>query len=139
MKNECKRVAGRSQMTRAARAAGAAALLALACGAAAVPAQAAQLVVREIQAQNRHTFSYTCATGKTFKVTYFNATNGQSFALVPVKGRNLLFVETIAASGAKYQADRYTWWTKGPRADLYDATVGEDAAPVLAGCATIMR
>jgi membrane-bound inhibitor of C-type lysozyme len=130
MKKKLKSVAGRVR---------AAALLALACGAAAAPAHAVPLAVREIQTQTRHTFSYTCANGKTFKVTYLNATNGQSFALVPVKGRNLLFVETIAASGAKYQADRYTWWTKGPGADLYDATAGDDAAPVLAGCATIMR
>lgn len=145
MRNEDKRVAGRMhggrvvRMLRAVRAVRAVALLALACGTAVAPAHAAQLVVREIQTQNRHTFSYTCANGKTFKVTYLNATNGQSFALVPVQGRSLLFVETLAASGAKYQADRYTWWTKGPRADLYDATAGEDAAPVLAGCATIMR
>jgi membrane-bound inhibitor of C-type lysozyme len=134
MNNKHKRVAGRVRhATRAA------ALLALVCGTAAVPTHAAPLSVREIQTQTHHTFSYTCANGKTFRVTYLNATNGQSFALVPVKGRNLLFVSTIAASGVRYQADRYTWWTKGPRADLYDATAGENAAPVLAGCATIMR
>ncbi|WP_028226200.1 MliC family protein [Paraburkholderia ferrariae] len=102
-------------------------------------AAAAPLAVSEIQTQTRHTFSYTCADGKTFKVTYLNAKNGQSFAILPVAGQSLLFVSTIAASGVRYQADRYTWWTKGPRADLYDATAGENAAPVLAGCATIMR
>nr|WP_322014497.1 MliC family protein [Paraburkholderia sp. J12] len=102
-------------------------------------AAAAPLAVNEIQTQTRHTFSYTCADGKTFKVTYLNAKNGQSFAIVPVAGQSLLFVSTIAASGVRYQADRYTWWTKGPRADLYDATAGANAAPVLAGCATIMR
>ncbi|RQH08530.1 MliC family protein [Paraburkholderia dinghuensis] len=134
MKNKHRRVAD-----RVSRAAHTAALLALVCGAAAVRAHAAQLVVHEIQTQARHTFSYTCANGKTFKVTYLNAKNGQSFAVVPVQGRDLLFVSTIAASGVKYQADRYTWWTKGPRADLFDATAGENAAPVLAGCATIMR
>nr|WP_233865659.1 MliC family protein [Paraburkholderia adhaesiva] len=121
------------------RAAHAAAALALVCGAATVRAHAAQLVVHEIQTQSRHTFSYTCANGKTFKVTYLNAKNGQSFAVLPVRGQNFLFVSTIAASGVKYQADRYTWWTKGPRADLFDATAGENAAAVLAGCATIMR
>lgn len=111
-------------------------LFALCCAA---TAHAAPPGLREIGAQTRHTFSYTCVDGKTFKVTYFNATNGQSFALVPVRGRRLLFVSTIAASGVKYQADRYTWWTKGPRADLYDATAGDNAAPVVAGCATILR
>ncbi|WP_296653391.1 MliC family protein [Paraburkholderia sp.] len=101
--------------------------------------QAAPLNVPEIQTQARQAFSYTCANGRTFKVAYLNAKNGQSFAVVPVQGQRLLFVETIAASGVKYQAGRYTWWTKGPRADLYDASAGENAAPMLAGCATIMR
>jgi len=132
MKNEQKRVASRAFH--------AASLLVLACGPAAVaPAHAAPLEVQAIQTQTRHTFSYTCGNGKTFKVTYLNAKNGQSFAVVPVQGRSLLFVSTIAASGVKYQADRFTWWTKGPHADLYDATAGEYATPVLSGCATIMR
>ncbi|TAM07468.1 MAG: transcriptional regulator [Paraburkholderia sp.] len=115
-----------------------AASLALACGAMA-QAQAAPLNVPEIQTQARHAFSYTCANGRTFKVAYINTKNGQSFAVVPVEGQRLLLVETIAASGVKYQAGRYTWWTKGPRADLYDASAGENAPPILAGCATIMR
>lgn len=97
------------------------------------------LEVRDIKVQARHTFGYTCASGATFKVTYFNAANGQSFALVPVDGRKLLFVGVIAASGVRYVADRYTWWTKGPGADLYDTTSGDSAKPVIAGCATIMR
>lgn len=106
----------------------------------AVPAaQAAALDVREIQTQSRHTFRYTCADGKTFKVTYINGTNGQSFALVPVEGHNLLFVGVIAASGVKYVAERYIWWTKGPGADLYDAMNEGSPKPILSGCATIMR
>ncbi|WP_322033302.1 MliC family protein [Paraburkholderia sp. J76] len=119
------------------------ALALAACGLAAAlhasAASAASLEVRDIQVQSRHTFSYTCANSKTFKVTYFNAANGQSFALVPVDGRKLLFVGVIAASGVKYVADRYTWWTKGPGADLYDVTSDASPKPVLRGCATIMR
>ena len=126
-----------------ARAAGSRAALALACGLGAAldanAASAAALEVRDIQVQTRHTFSYTCADGKTFKVTYLNAANGQSFALVPVDGRKLLFVGVIAASGVKYVADRYTWWTKGPGADLYDVMSDASPKPVLSGCATIMR
>lgn len=102
-------------------------------------ANAAPLEVHDIQVQSRHTFSYTCANSKTFKVTYLNAANGQSFALVPVEGRKLLFVGVIAASGVKYVAERYTWWTKGPGADLYDVTSDASPKPVLSGCATIMR
>jgi len=89
--------------------------------------------------KSRHTYRYTCAGGKTFRVTYLNAANGQRFALVPVDARTLLFVSTVAASGVRYQAQRYTWWTRGPRADLYDAAAGEGAPPLVAGCATLMR
>jgi membrane-bound inhibitor of C-type lysozyme len=93
----------------------------------------------QMQAKNRQTHKYTCATGKILQVTYWNTSNGQSFALVPVKGKQLLFVNTLAASGAKYQAGSYTWWTKGPRADLYDAMNGENAPPMLSDCVTINR
>ncbi|MEM5423199.1 MliC family protein [Paraburkholderia ferrariae] len=127
----------RSGAIRLAAACGLAAALHL--GAANAANAAAPLEVRDIQVQSRHTFSYTCANSKTFKVTYLNAANGQSFALVPVKGRKLLFVGVIAASGVKYVADRYTWWTKGPGADLYDVTSDASSKPVLSGCATLMR
>jgi len=100
---------------------------------------AAPLHLDDVQAKNRQTRKYTCATGRILHVTYWNAANGQSFALVPVKGKQLLFVNTIAASGVKYQAGSYTWWTKGPRADLYDAMAGEDAPPVLSDCITLNR
>jgi membrane-bound inhibitor of C-type lysozyme len=102
-------------------------------------AWAAPLQFAEIQTKNRQTHKYTCATGKILHVTYWNTANGQSFALLPVKGKPMLFVNTIAASGAKYQAGSYTWWTKGPRADLYDAMSGADAPPILSDCVTIIR
>ena len=102
-------------------------------------AWAAPLQFSEIQAKNRQTQKYTCATGKILQVTYWNTPNGQSFALVPVKGKQLLFVNTLSGSGAKYQAGSFTWWTKGPRADLYDATDGENAPPMLSDCVTINR
>ncbi|MGF6768791.1 membrane-bound inhibitor of C-type lysozyme [Paraburkholderia sp. GAS199] len=112
-----------------------AASLAAFCGG----AWAAPLKLVEIQTKNRQTHKYTCATGKILQVTYWNAANGQSFALVPVKGKQLLFVNTMSASGAKYQAGSYTWWTKGPRADLYDGMSGENAPPMLSDCVTINR
>jgi membrane-bound inhibitor of C-type lysozyme len=93
----------------------------------------------QMPAKNRQTHKYTCATGRILQVTYWNTSNGQSFALVPVKGRQLLFVNTMSGSGAKYQAGSYTWWTKGPRADLYDAMNGENAPPMLSDCITINR
>ncbi|MDQ7979334.1 MliC family protein [Paraburkholderia sp. SARCC-3016] len=83
---------------------------------------------------------YTCATGRILHVTYLSASNGQSFAVVPVNGRDMLFVSTISGSGVRYQAGSYTWWTKGPRADLYDSMQGgPDAPPILSDCVTIVR
>lgn len=97
------------------------------------------LDIRDIHVQSHRTFSYTCANGKTFKVSYLNASNGQSFALVPVDGRKVLLVGVVAASGVKYVGDRYAWWTKGPGGDLYDTMADPNAKPIVAGCATIMR
>jgi membrane-bound inhibitor of C-type lysozyme len=115
----------------------AAALVAGAALGASAAASAASLAFPEIPAVKPKTSTYTCSGGKTLKVSYWNTANGQSFALVPVKGRTLLFVNTLAASGAKYQAENYTWWTKGPQANLYDEMAGENAPPILAGCVTL--
>jgi len=102
-------------------------------------AWAAPLRFGQIEGKNHQTNKYTCATGKILQVTYWNAQNGQSFAVLPVKGTPMLFVNTLSGSGAKYQAGSYTWWTKGPRADLYDAMNGENAPPVLSDCVTVIR
>lgn len=102
-------------------------------------AAAGSFHLSDIQAKNGRTSKYTCSTGRILQVTYWNAANGQSFALVPVNGQQMLFVDTLSASGVKYQAGSYTWWTKGPRADLYDATKGENAPPILSNCVTIVR
>ena len=97
------------------------------------------LPLPDIRTSHRVTQKYTCATGRILQVTYLNATNGQSFAVLPVKGRQMLFVNVLSGSGAKYQAGSYTWWTKGPQATLYDAMQGEDAPPLLSDCVTIVR
>ncbi|SMG46377.1 MliC family protein [Paraburkholderia susongensis] len=102
-------------------------------------AWAAPLQFRQIEGKNHQTRKYTCATGKIIQVTYWNAQNGQSFAVLPVKGTQMLFVNTISASGAKYEAGSYTWWTKGPRANLYDTMSGENAPPLLSDCVTVIR
>jgi membrane-bound inhibitor of C-type lysozyme len=94
---------------------------------------------RHFDGKSHQTRKYTCATGKIVQVTYWNAQNGQSFAVLPVKGTPMLFVNTLAASGARYQAGSYTWWTKGPRANLYDTTSGENAPPLLSDCVTVIR
>ncbi|NML33028.1 MliC family protein [Paraburkholderia antibiotica] len=108
---------------------------ALSCGG----ASAAPLQFRQIEGKHHQTHKYTCSTGRIVQVTYWDAQNGQSFAVLPVKGTPMLFVNTESASGAKYQAGSYTWWTKGPRANLYDMTAGKNAPPLLSDCVTVIR
>ncbi|WP_266180496.1 MliC family protein [Dyella humicola] len=101
---------------------------------AASTASADTLNVPQIQLAGTIKQNYQCDGGKSLQVTYLNATNGQSFALLAVEGKPLLFVDTIAASGVRYQAGRYVWWSKGNNGDLYDAMQGVGAAPIVAGC-----
>ena len=82
---------------------------------------------------------YQCQGGASLHVTYYNRQGGQSFAQLTVKGQPMLFVDTLAASGVRYVAGPYVWWTKGDGGDLYDQTAGPDAAPILAGCTSASR
>jgi membrane-bound inhibitor of C-type lysozyme len=62
-------------------------------------------------------------------VKYINAAPN-FFAIVPVEGKDLVFVNVLSGSGAKYEAGKYVWWNKGAEASLQDLTEGLDAAPV---------
>jgi membrane-bound inhibitor of C-type lysozyme len=97
-------------------------------------ALAMPLTVPQIQTASTQTTRYDCKDGKTVSVQYTNTRNRQSFAALTVDGRKLLFVNVIAGSGAKYVADQYTWWTKGPQANLYDEMAAKDSPPLLADC-----
>jgi membrane-bound inhibitor of C-type lysozyme len=96
-------------------------------------ALATPLVVPEIQINRAIDAVYRCPGGRNFKVTYWNASNGQSFALFPVQGRPMLLVSTMSADGVRYQSGFVTWWSKGRGGDLYDARVDPNR-PVLRGC-----
>ncbi|WP_109127162.1 MliC family protein [Dyella sp. C11] len=98
-----------------------------------VEAFAGPLLVPQVQIDRAIDAVYRCPGGRSFKVTYFNARNGQSFALVPVKGTPMLLVAGMSADGVRYQAGFVTWWSKGQGGDLYDARVDPDR-PVLKGC-----
>ncbi|MCO1348845.1 MliC family protein (plasmid) [Burkholderia vietnamiensis] len=105
---------------------------------AASAAHAAQLTVEEIDADARQPTVYQCANEKQpLRVSYWRAGNGQSFALVPVNGQQMLFVDTVSASGVRYQAGRYTWWTKGREATLRDEIADPNAAPMLGDCVQV--
>ena len=92
------------------------------------------LNIPQIQVWTRNTIRYSCDHGRQITVHYSNAKNEQSFALLPVKDRNLLFVNVSAASGAKYVAGQYSWWTKGPEGDLRDEMADPKSDPLLANC-----
>lgn len=100
---------------------------------------AAQAVEASIQLElgttsdfERRTTLYDCSAGEPFSVTYINAAPN-FLALVPIDGEpdQLVFAAVVAASGVRYAAGQWVWWTKGVDASLYDVTLGEDAEPVL--------
>lgn len=63
--------------------------------------------------------SYTCEGGDalSFAVRYVNS-GADSLAVVPIDGADRIFVNVIAASGARYVAGEFEWWVKGDSATL---------------------
>ncbi|MEO9228832.1 MAG: MliC family protein [Devosia sp.] len=80
--------------------------------------------------------TYDCDGHDPMVVQYLNAAPN-FLALIPIGGKVLIFVNTISASGAKYESGSYVWWDKGSDATLSDVTEGLDAAPVLTCLAEI--
>lgn len=78
----------------------------------------------------RNRVIYDCGE-KEMTVEYLNA-GPVSLAVFAFDGEPVVASNVIAASGARYAAGRYIWWTKGPGASLYDATLGENAAAIAA-------
>lgn len=72
---------------------------------------------------------YECEGFEPFAVEYVNAAPN-FLALVPVEGETLVFSAVLSASGARYAAAHWEWWTSGPEASLRDLTLGPDAEPV---------
>jgi membrane-bound inhibitor of C-type lysozyme len=102
-----------------------------------LPAQAAvaaPLTVPQVQISTINTLRYLCGGRKVLTVQYMNTKNRQSFALLTIDGRKVLFVNVMSGSGAKYVGDHYTWWTRGPQGTLSDDMADPNAAPLLADC-----
>lgn len=85
---------------------------------------------------DRRNVHYGCE-GDTDLITvaYLNAAPNY-LALIPIAGSTLVFNTVLAASGAKYAAGKYVWWTKGNEASLFDLTQGADSKPILV-CAEV--
>lgn len=70
--------------------------------------------------------SYSCNGADPIAVQYVNA--GQNhLAILPVEGAERIFVNVVAASGARYVSGQYEWWTKGETAAFSD-TLSDAAA-----------
>ena len=63
-------------------------------------------------------------------VKYINA-QPNFLAIVPIEGEDVVMVNVISASGAKYVSGVWEWWNKGNEGTLHNVTEGLDAAPVL--------
>ena len=96
-------------------------------------ARAASLNVPQIQVNRTIAADYRCPGGQRLRVTYLNAANGQSFAVLPYRGKPMLLVSTMSADGVTYQADSITWRIKGRGGTLFDARI-DAYKPVLDGC-----
>ncbi|GBL55522.1 MliC family protein [Pseudomonas citronellolis] len=71
---------------------------------------------------------YKCDDGRKFSVQYLNKGDNH-LAVVPVSdSASLVFSNVISASGAKYAAGQYIWWTKGEEATLYKDWKGGEPA-----------
>ena len=87
----------------------------------------------------RRQYTYDCGADEPLSVTYLNAAPN-FLAVVPIEGEDepLVFVSVISASGARYAAAQWVWWTRGSEASLYDEALGEDAEAVLT-CSEIIN
>jgi membrane-bound inhibitor of C-type lysozyme len=85
----------------------------------------------------RQIINYDCGKDTPLSVTYINAAPN-FLAILPVEGEanEVIFASAISASGARYASGAWVWWTKGTDANLYDATLGDDADAILS-CAEI--
>ncbi|SDH92356.1 MliC family protein [Pseudomonas panipatensis] len=71
---------------------------------------------------------YKCEDGRKFSVQYLNKGDNH-LAVVPVSdSASLVFANVISASGAKYAAGQYIWWTKADQATLYKDWKGGEPA-----------
>jgi membrane-bound inhibitor of C-type lysozyme len=105
----------------------------LAFAALALPAQAQTSFMLGLSINGdaeRKLVRYDCQDAVSFDVEYVNAAPN-FLAFVPVDGATYLMSSVIAASGARYAAGQYVWWSKGTDAELYDISQGEDAAAIL--------
>ena len=87
---------------------------------------------------NQQRVIYRCAGDVRLPVRYLN-TNAGALAYLSVGGKKRIFVNVVSASGARYVADRYAWWSKGREGFLEEIYQEESADPVLKDCRQVER
>ncbi len=89
------------------------------------PGQAQTTLSLPLNGATLEDITYFCDGGALVEVRYLNA-GPNSLALLPIAGEQRIFVNVIAASGARYVSGEYEWWTKGRSASLTNATNDAD-------------
>lgn len=79
----------------------------------------AQIVLQLQGNFERNTIQYQCEGLDPFSVDFINA-DPNYLAIIPVGPRKMVFVNVMTASGAKYVAGQFEFWTKGSEATLSD-------------------
>lgn len=72
------------------------------------------------------THQYQCEGIEPFTAEFINA-EPNFLAIVPVGGRKMVFVNVMSASGAKYVAGQFEFWTSGSEATLTDLQADQGA------------
>ncbi len=68
---------------------------------------------------------YSCADGSELNVQYINS-QANALAFMRLAGQDLIFVNVVSASGARYVAGAREWWTKGAEGSLRNEMSGAD-------------
>ncbi|WP_423067378.1 MliC family protein [Devosia sp. CN2-171] len=79
----------------------------------------AQVVLSLTGDFQRTTHTYQCEGLEPLAVDFINA-EPNFLAIIPIGGKQLVFVNIISGSGARYAAGQYEFWTKGSEATLTD-------------------
>ncbi|WP_108500611.1 MliC family protein [Paracoccus indicus] len=75
---------------------------------------------------------YRCDDGRDLAVRYVEA-GANSLAIIPLEGEEVVFVNVVAASGARYVSGMWEWWAKGEEATLTRVDAAETT------CRTVAR
>jgi membrane-bound inhibitor of C-type lysozyme len=74
---------------------------------------------------------YRCDDGRDVQVQYINA-GPNSLAMISPEGQDLIFVNVISGSGARYVSGMWEWWSKGSDATLLDGNLDPVQCQVIA-------